>query len=370
MLIISTVSRSLALQSPVSWDIAGERGLELTFAAAEDRWSDELRRRGSFVPLAGSRSVDPLALARLARGLRRLAASADWDLVQVQTPIVAALWRVIAPARLRRRTVYVAHGFHFQEGERGPGAAAFRTVERLLAHRAGTVATVSREDSAWLTSLPPRLRPDLTWSLPGAGVDVARFRDAGGAPPDGVRRPYVLFCGDLNENKDPLLAVETVGRCRARHPDLDLVVIGEGPLRPLLERAAESRPWLRLVESTREMELWVKNATALLAPSRREGVPRVIIEALAAGTPVVARSNRGSRELLAGGVGAVLPGDATAEEWASRLAAILGEPPATGRMLERAMSYDVGMYRLSYSRLLDVMQDAADHERPRPVLTA
>ncbi|KAE8764404.1 glycosyltransferase [Georgenia thermotolerans] len=357
MLVISTVSRSLVLQSPASWEIAREQGLRLTFAAARDPWSERLAHLGTFIPLPAERSLSPSALGQLSRALRRLADVEDWDLVQVQTPIVAALWRLVAPERLRRRTLYVAHGFHFQAGERRLTSALYRTVERTLAARALAVATVSREDHAWLTALPARRRPAVVWSLPGAGVDVRHFHEAPSPSQAGV--PYVLFCGDLNANKDPLLAVEAVERCRAGHPGLRLVVIGEGPLRGPLEELARARPWLVLIDRTDGMRAWMAGAGALLAPSRREGVPRVIIEALATGTPVLARSNRGSRELLGGGAGTVLPAGAGAAQWAKGLDLLLREPPDPGLMLRRAMAYDLTAYRPAYADLLGAVLAAA-----------
>lgn len=350
MLVVSTVARSLALQSPGAWPLARARGLELTFAAAEDSWSDILRRHGTVVPLRASRTLEPGAVRALAADLRRLARAQDWDLVQVSTPIVAALWRLVAPAAVRQRTVYVAHGLHFQRGDRSMVTLAYRVVEGLLAHRALGIATVAREDAAWLASLPAPLRPRHTWTLPGAGVDVARFRRA--TPPAKAPRHYALFCGDLNANKDPVLAVEAVEAARARHPGLDLVVIGEGPLRADLDVVAASRPWLRLIDRTEHMEQWVAGAAVLLAPSHREGVPRVVIEALAAGIPVVARTNRGSRELLSGGVGMILPAAAGVQQWALALDRALETVPPRTAMSERAAAYDVAAFAAAYDDLL------------------
>ncbi|WP_127573307.1 glycosyltransferase [Georgenia faecalis] len=361
MLVLSAVSRSLALQSPASWDVARDRGMELTFAAAEDAWTPELARWGAFLPLRGTRSVRPAGLARMAADLRRLA-ERDWDLVQVQTPIVAALWRLLAPAHLRDRTVYVVHGLHAQRDDRGVGPAAVRALEALLAPRAAAVATVSVEDAAWFRALPGLLHPRTIRSLPGAGVDVSRFRDA--EPLASAPRPFALFCGDLNANKDPLLAVAAVERCRAAHPDLGLVVVGEGPLAPVLAELAEDRPWLTLVPRTLDVGAWLAAAAVLLSPSRREGVPRVVIEALAVGTPVVARENRGSRELLVGGAGTILPAGATAEEWARTVAGVLDGSVPHRPTIGRAWAYDVSAFRPAYARLLDAVRATAGARPP------
>ncbi|MEE6297300.1 glycosyltransferase family 4 protein [Georgenia wangjunii] len=355
MLVLSSAARGLALKGATSWSVAAGQGLRLVFAAPEDSWSDELRTYGTFVPLHGSVPLHTVDLVRLARDLSVLATAEDWDLVHVQSAAVAALWRIVAPARVLERTVYVSHGLPFQRSERSIAATFSRTAETVLARRTRAVATVSVEDRAWFARLPGRLRPQLLWRLPGTGVDVTGFRDAAGTVRiQGVRRPYALFCGDLTPSKDPMRAVEAVAWCR-RHLDLGLVVIGEGPLREALVQAATERPWLVLVPHSLAMEAWIASAAVVLAPSRRESAPRVIVESLAAGVPVIARENRGSRELLGDGVGTLLPPSAGAEEWGRRIEEVLGAPVARALMLERAMAYDISAYRHAYSGLLDAI---------------
>ena len=357
MLVISTVSRSLVLQSPASWEIAREQGLRITFAAAQDPWSERLADLGTFVPLPAERSLSPAALVQLGRALLRLADAEDWDVVQVQTPIVAALWRLVAPERLRRRTLYVAHGFHFQAGDRRLASAAFRAVERTLAPRTLAVATVSREDHAWLAGSRRAGGRRSSGACPARGLTSVTS-----ATPFHRRKPEFRTYSSAaisTSNKDPLLAVEAVERCRASHPGLRLVVVGEGPLRGRLEVLARARPWLVLIDRTDGMRAWMAGAKALLAPSRREGVPRVVIEALAAGTPVLARSNRGSRELLGNGAGAILPSSAGAARWAAGLDALLQRPPDLDLMLRQAMAYDLTAYRPAYADLLGAVLAAA-----------
>jgi glycosyltransferase involved in cell wall biosynthesis len=76
------------------------------------------------------------------------------------------------------------------------------------------------------------------------------------------------------------------------HPDATLVFVGEGPLREELERDAGS---LGVFESVRflghleydEMPSVYRGADVLVLPSRAEGLPRTVLEAMASGVPVV-----------------------------------------------------------------------------------
>lgn len=365
-LTVATVSRSLALQSPEAWRVLRDRGYTITFAAARDTWTDRLlagHPGSAFHETRAERSLRPRTLLGLARHLHALSRR-DWDLVQVQSPIISVLWRVVATPRARRRTVYVVHGFHFQPDERGPKALAVRFLEAVLAHRTLALATVSTADHRFVRRLPRPLRPRVLVDLPGAGVPVEDYRDAalaGGRPPGLPDSSYALFVGDLNANKAPLCAVDAVAECRRRGLALDLVVIGEGPLAAGVADLARTRPWLHLVDRSDDVPRWMAHAAVLLAPSHREGLPRVVIEALAAGTPVVSRLNRGSAELLADGVGVLLEtGDAG--RWADAVQGVLDSPPDVEALWARARRYGVDRFRTAYEGLVAAVEtEQAQH---------
>ena len=123
----------------------------------------------------------------------------------------------------------------------------------------------------------------------------------------------VVAVGRLVPQKNHALAVRAV----ASVPDVALVVVGDGPLRPELAElrrslALENR--VRFTGARSDAREIVAAADAFLLSSRWEGLPLVVLEALAAGTPVVATAVRGVRELVVDGDTAVLatPGDADA----------------------------------------------------------
>jgi glycosyltransferase involved in cell wall biosynthesis len=133
------------------------------------------------------------------------------------------------------------------------------------------------------------------------GVDVDRFK------PAGSREPLILFVGRLVEKKgcaDLIDAMEDVIRAV---PEAELVIVGDGPLRPDLQARAVSRgSSIRFLghRSHDEVRAWLRRASVLCAPSRRtatgeaEGLPMAIIEALASGTPVVATRHAGIPEAV------------------------------------------------------------------------
>jgi len=136
----------------------------------------------------------------------------------------------------------------------------------------------------------------------------------------------VMAVGRLDENKNPLLLVEAFGRIRGGFPFGMLVFLGDGPLRGDVVRRAEA---LGMSESVLTPG-FVPGAASLMAAadvvvltSWTEGLPNVVMEASAAGVPVVATDAGGVREVVEDGLSGfvVEPGDV--EALAGRLETLL-----------------------------------------------
>ena len=140
--------------------------------------------------------------------------------------------------------------------------------------------------------------------------DGANARESMGVPPD---RPIVLYLGSLEPRKNVLDLVDVLERLLRGHPRGGkpfLVVAGQGPLEGPLKEALHRRDLagdsalLGFVERPASL---VAAAGALVLLSRVEGLPQVLVQAAAAGTPFVSYEVDGARELLAlGAVGAVV----------------------------------------------------------------
>ena len=137
------------------------------------------------------------------------------------------------------------------------------------------------------------------------GVDVEKYRDAEpadlsefGVPTDAE---VVLAVGRLDPQKDPLLLLNAVGAIAAARPKLHLLFVGDGPLRGQVEETArrlglESR--VHLAGWRPEIPQFLKAASLFVLPSRWEGMPNVVLEAAAAGVPIVATETEGVREII------------------------------------------------------------------------
>ncbi|HEX3698273.1 MAG TPA: glycosyltransferase family 4 protein [Polyangia bacterium] len=146
------------------------------------------------------------------------------------------------------------------------------------------------------------------------GVD----RDFLAVGPQPIPMNRRLLCiGRLASQKGQLLILEAVAALRAEGIDVDLVLAGEGPLRGLIEERIAVLDLGRVVRITG----WISNemvrrellsARALLLPSFAEGLPVVLMEALALGRPAITTFVAGIPELVQHGVnGWLIPAGST-----------------------------------------------------------
>ena len=141
------------------------------------------------------------------------------------------------------------------------------------------------------------------------GVDTERFEGPLGtapAPLDALPRPRVVVgsVGCLAPRKDYGVFIEALARVRARHPEVVGVVVGDGPQRETLEaraRALGMNGHLLFAGERDDVPLWLRHFDIFALSSREEGIPNAVLEAMAAGRPVVATAVGGTPEIVADG---------------------------------------------------------------------
>jgi colanic acid/amylovoran biosynthesis glycosyltransferase len=135
-----------------------------------------------------------------------------------------------------------------------------------------------------------------------SGVNLDTPIESGDPAPAG----YVMFAGRFVEKKGVTYLIEAVRRLEAEGRDVRLLLVGAGPLEAELRRATASlkhvefRGWM----PNNELRRWMRGALALCVPSVHasdgdaEGLPTVVIEAMAAGTPVIGSRHAGIGEAI------------------------------------------------------------------------
>ena len=117
--------------------------------------------------------------------------------------------------------------------------------------------------------------------------------------------PTIVYGGRLVKQKDPLTLLKAFKRIQQVIPETRLQVIGNGPMAPLVEHYTRKNGLegkVSLIAGTTDIRDYLQQARLFLLPSRYEGSPNILIEAMACGLPAVATKTSGIPELIEHGV--------------------------------------------------------------------
>jgi len=193
---------------------------------------------------------------------------------------------------------------------------ACRRADRVLVNATPIVAIAIRDGVD-----PARVR------VVENGIDLAAFDARARAAPDpplpACDRPTIAVVGNMDRphkgHADLLAAAARLGR------NVRWLFVSDGPLRAELEAKARSLGLdVVFLGRRRDVPALLARASALVHPSRSEGCPNVVLEAMAAGLPVVATRVGGTADLLGDTGWLVPPGDGVA--LTDAVAEILSDP--------------------------------------------
>jgi glycosyltransferase involved in cell wall biosynthesis len=134
-----------------------------------------------------------------------------------------------------------------------------------------------------------------------------------------------IFVGSLTDDKGIMELIEAWKEVSKRVPEALLVIIGSGPLHDDLVRVGQSVDVCGTKPNT-EVALWMKASDVLVLPSHNEGLPNVVLEAMACGLPVVATSVGGIPEAVVQGETGFLVPPKDHQELAARILALAQNP--------------------------------------------
>jgi teichuronic acid biosynthesis glycosyltransferase TuaC len=171
----------------------------------------------------------------------------------------------------------------------------------------GDLCTLARTLGADPTRSRPKLNGcDTTVFYPR---DKQQSRAALSLDPD---KDTVVYVGRLDVRKGLVELIEAAANLGPNRPNLRVYIVGDGPDKPALTAAIvahNAAPWVTLVPScpTDQVAIWMAAADLVTLPSYNEGCPNVVIEALAAGRPVVATNVGGIPEIMDDTCGRMVP---------------------------------------------------------------
>lgn len=236
---------------------------------------------------------------RFLAGFTRLLRRGNYDLVHAFS-LTAELWSVIAGMASRRRLPIIASERNQQQRQ----PAWYWWLKRfVLAHSVAAIANsvAGARTTAQHTGLPPAFFDTIPNGvpIPSPISDLQResIRVGLGVP---ASRALALFVGRLVPQKNLECLVAAMEQLEPEHRPW-LTIAGDGPLREQLQREANSgraRDGIHFIGERDDATRLMQAADFLVLPSHFEGLPNVLLEAMAAGCPVIASQVAGNAEVV------------------------------------------------------------------------
>jgi glycosyltransferase involved in cell wall biosynthesis len=302
---------------------------------------------------------DALTVLRLVRLMREFRP----EILHTHTAKSGAVGRIAAILAGEARPPIIVHTFHGHvlRGYFNPVTTMlFRGVERVLARRTTRLVAVSPEvrDELVALGVAPRdrfsvirLGLDLESRIASAESDDSEFRALFGIAASSFVVGWVGRMTGIKRVPDVLAAF---GRLREHGIDATLCLVGDGPDRELVEHRAHELGVSRdtvFVGYQRDVAPYYSFFDVLLLTSGNEGTPAVAIEALAAGTPVVATDVGGVADVIADGLDGILVPEGDIEAIASALGRLARDRELALRMGAVGSERVIERYRVE--RLVD-----------------
>lgn len=272
---------------------------------------DETNRSGgTFVPNPSlGNTANPFRLFSATKALQKIMCDFAPDVLACHSTMAGLIGRFTV--RNRVPTVFTAHGWSFTQGAKRYRQLLLPTLERLAARFCDKIICVSENDLR--LAVEKKIAPKEKLVVVHNGVEIASSSPT--APPrnDGV--VHILFIGRLAQPKQPDLLIRAITTL----PDdvrnnIRLTIIGDGPRRKRLQEMVLRNNRFAIAnvhftgaltrEQTRDA---LTSADIFVLPSRYEGLPYSISEAMAAGVPVIASDVGGVREAVENDAGILVP---------------------------------------------------------------
>ena len=261
--------------------------------------------------------------------LKTLMNTEEYALIHCHTPIGGVMGR-LAARRARKhgtRVCYTAHGFHFFSGAPLKNWILFYTVERFLARFTDLLITINHEDY----QRAKRFRAGEVVLVPGVGVNLSQFslqvdesevREELGIPTD---MPIIITVGEHSKRKNHAVCIQALTLVK----NAVLVFCGVGQEEEALKELAKEHKVserIRFLGFRRDIPRLLKASDIFIFSSLHEGLPKSLMEAMAAGLPCIVSDVRGNTDLIQNDCGGYVCKPHDVQGFAEKLTMLMQNP--------------------------------------------
>lgn len=237
--------------------------------------------------------------------LKKLIQENNYDIIHCHTPVAGVLTRLAARKNKNTTVIYTAHGFHFFKGAPLLNWLIYYPVERFCARFTDKLITINKEDYERAKRFSLRKNGKVFY-VSGVGINLEKIQNLKVNVKQkkteiGILEdiPVLLSVGELIKRKNH----ETVLKALSQIKDKNFIylICGRGILMEYLQNLTKQlglESEVKFLGFRKDIVEICKTADLFIFPSYQEGLPVALMEAMAAGLPVIASNVRGNRDLI------------------------------------------------------------------------
>lgn len=268
--------------------------------------------------------------------IKELLKKEKFDIVHCHTETGGILTRLSEPADKNAKYIYTPHGMSFYKGSSLKSQLIYRPIEKWICSKMNANLAMNSEEFEVLKNW----NPDTAKFVHGVGldtdiikhidIDTNQKRRELGIPEDAQ---MVLSIGELNDNKNHQVVIKALSELK--NDNVYYLICGEGEKRQYLtDLAAENSFADRLILTGYRYDVKeiLKTADLFVFPSFHEGLPVSVMEAMAAGLPVICSEIRGNVDLIKTGEGGILCNLESVEDFKNAIEKLLTDKNSASEM--------------------------------------
>ena len=277
-----------------------------------------------------ARSPYALKNIKAYKQLKKIMRDYSFFMVHCHTPMGSVLARIAANSTQVPHVIYTAHGFHFYKGAPWRNWLCFYPIEKRLASYTDVLITVNHEDYNQAKSFKLRNQGKVEF-VPGVGIDTYKSLPS---PKDnlknelGITSEQIVFTsiGELTKRKNHEVVIRAISEVRKHNRNVVYLICGSGCLQGELVRLIKKlglEENVKLLGYRTDITDILSITDCFVFPSKQEGLPVAVLEAMNAELPVICSNIRGNVDLIDDGFGGYVIPNNTKMEYVEKMLQVL-----------------------------------------------
>lgn len=247
---------------------------------------------------------NPLKIIKIFKALKqmeKLILKEKINIIHCHTPVAGVISRVIGH-KLNIKVIYTVHGFHFYKGAPKLNWLVYYPIEKFLSRWTNLLITINKED--YKIALE-KFHAASVFYIPGVGIDMSKFNS--NRKKGSIRKEFnidksdilLLSVGELSRRKNQKIVLDALRDIKDTR--LKYFIVGQGDLKQYYEKIVIEYKLERqvfLLGFRTDISDLCNEADVFVFPSKQEGLPVALMEAIACKCPVIVSSIRGNVDLI------------------------------------------------------------------------